>query len=97
MLRTDREALNCSLALASSAGITIDEIRQQIIDLYAMIEAIMRAVGEQSAGVGEINSVVNTLDNLTSGNSDRVVQSSSATDALMHLATRLSERYRRTG
>lgn len=85
------ERVNEGATLAASAGVAIDQIRQQILDLSEMMEEITGAVGEQSIGVGEINSAVNDVDNMTTGNTAMVVQSGAATDALMQLANRLSE------
>jgi methyl-accepting chemotaxis protein len=77
--------------LVAEAGQTMSEIVGSVQRVSDIIGEITAAAAEQSAGIAQINSTVNELDQMTQQNAALVEQSAAAADGLREQASHLSE------
>lgn len=85
----DRVAMGT--ALVSEAGQTIGEIVTNADRISSFIGDITVAAQEQSGGIGQVNSAVGRLDEMTQQNAALVEESAAAAESLREQAQRLSE------
>ena len=77
--------------LVQQAGTTMTEIVASVQRVTDMISEISAASREQSEGIGQVNTAVNQLDQMTQQNAALVEQSAAAADSLKDQAVRLSD------
>jgi methyl-accepting chemotaxis protein len=75
--------------LVQDAGSTMDEIVGSVRRVSDIIGEITVASTEQSSGIGEVNSAINVLDQMTQQNAALVEQSAAAAESLKDQAQRL--------
>ncbi|PND36337.1 hypothetical protein C1O66_21790 [Paucibacter aquatile] len=77
--------------LVADAGRTMDEIVASVQKVSDIIGDISSAAAAQSSGIGEVNSSVLQLDQMTQQNAALVEQSAAAAESLKEQAVRLAE------
>ena len=77
--------------LVSDAGSAMKEIVSSVQRVTDVIAEITAAATEQSAGLGEVNTAVTRLDQMTQQNAALVEQSAAAAESLKDQASRLTE------
>jgi methyl-accepting chemotaxis protein len=77
--------------LVADAGRTMTEIVSSVQRVSDIIGEITAAAAEQSDGIGQVNTSVNQLDQMTQQNAALVEQSSAAAESLKDQAARLAE------
>ncbi|MGD9833168.1 MAG: methyl-accepting chemotaxis protein, partial [Piscinibacter sp.] len=77
--------------LVSDAGATMNEIVASVQRVSDVIGEITTASSEQSNGIGQVNTAVTQLDQMTQQNAALVEQSTAAAESLRQQAQRLSE------
>jgi methyl-accepting chemotaxis protein len=77
--------------LVADAGATMSEIVGSVQRVSDIIGEITAASSEQSEGIGQINSSVNQLDQMTQQNAALVEQSAAAAESLKEQAKRLAQ------
>ncbi len=77
--------------LVNDAGQTMQEIVSRVQRVSDLIGEITAATLEQSAGIGQINTAVTHLDQMTQQNAALVEQSAAAAESLKEQAARMSE------
>ena len=75
----------------ANAGNTMAEIVSSVQRVSDIIGEITAAAAEQSDGIGQVNSSVVQLDQMTQQNAALVEQSAAAAESLKDQAARLSE------
>ncbi|MGE0097491.1 MAG: methyl-accepting chemotaxis protein [Hydrogenophaga sp.] len=80
--------------LVTQAGSTIREIVANAEKVSAFMGDITTAATEQSQGIGQVNTAVNQLDQMTQQNAALVEESAAAADSLRDQASRLAEAVR---
>ena len=73
------------------AGSTMTEIVGSVRRVNDIIGEITAASSEQSQGIGQVNSAINQLDQMTQQNAALVEESAAAAESLKHQAQRLME------
>jgi methyl-accepting chemotaxis protein len=77
--------------LVRDAGSTMNEIVASVQRVTDIIGEISAAASEQSEGIGQVNTAVAQLDQMTQQNASLVQQSAAAADSLKEQASRLSK------
>lgn len=95
--RDIRELIDTSVArtqsgssLVKSTGRTMQEIVESIERITDVIGEISAGAREQSQGIGQVNTAVTELDNMTQHNASLVEESSSAADEMREQVERLN-------
>jgi methyl-accepting chemotaxis protein len=94
LIGTSVDKVEAGTRLVAEAGSTIGEVvanAQRVADIIGEITA---ASGEQSSGVGQVNTAINHLDQMTQQNAALVEQSSAAAQSLQDQAQRLTQAVR---
>ncbi|QIM50656.1 PAS domain-containing methyl-accepting chemotaxis protein [Hydrogenophaga crocea] len=91
LITESTERVDGGAALAERAGQAMESILRETRTVAQMIEAISRAAGEQTSGIGQVSSAVSQLDQMTQQNAALVEQSRSASASLSQRAERLAE------
>ena len=84
------ERVESGARLVQNAGTTMDEIVGSVQRVGDIIGDITAASSEQSNGIGQVNTAVNQLDQMTQQNAALVEESAAAAQSLREQATRLS-------
>ncbi|MHB0776739.1 methyl-accepting chemotaxis protein [Halomonas sp. WWR20] len=90
LIDTSVERTRTGTQLVESAGHTMQEIVDSVIRVTDVISEISAATKEQSVGIGQVNSAVAELDQMTQQNAAMVEESSAAADELRSQAQRLT-------
>ena len=91
LIGTSVDKVEAGSRLVAEAGSTIGEVvanAQRVADIIGEITA---ASGEQSSGIGQVNTAVNQLDQMTQQNAALVEESSAAAGSLKDQAQRLTQ------
>jgi methyl-accepting chemotaxis protein len=91
LIGTSVDRVAVGTALVSEAGQTIGEIVSNADRISSFIGDITVAAQEQSGGIGQVNSAVGRLDEMTQQNAALVEESAAAAESLREQAQRLSE------
>jgi len=91
LIGTSVDKVDAGTRLVAEAGSTINEIVVNAEKVSAFISEITTAATEQSAGIGQVNTAVGQLDQMTQQNAALVEQSAAAAESLKDQATRLAE------
>ena len=85
------EKVESGSRLVQNAGRTMDEIVGSVKQVSDIIGEITAAALEQAEGIGEVNTAINQLDQMTQQNAALVEESAAAADRLRDQAQRLAE------
>ncbi|WOI45335.1 methyl-accepting chemotaxis protein [Acidovorax sp. BLS4] len=85
------EKVETGSQLVGDAGMSMENIVQQVQRVADLIAEISAATSEQTQGIGQINAAVTQLDQTTQQNAALVEESSAAADNLSQQAQRLTE------
>ena len=85
------EKVESGSRLVQNAGRTMDEIVGSVKQVSDIIGEITAAAREQAEGIGEVNTAINQLDQMTQQNAALVEESAAAADSLRDQAQRLAE------
>jgi len=84
------EKVDTGAKLVDRAGATMEEIVGSVKRVTVIVDEIMRATQEQSAGIVEINAAISQMDSVTQQNAALVEQAAAASDAMQEQAASLS-------
>ncbi len=84
------QSVQAGTTLVESAGEAMARIRQSNDEVVGMISAIASATRSQTHDLGQINTAVSQLDEMTQQNSALVEQSAASSDGLRHQARELA-------
>ncbi|PTT88544.1 methyl-accepting chemotaxis protein [Pelomonas sp. HMWF004] len=82
LITTSVERVEAGSRLVEHAGMTMQEIVQNVQKVSDMIGEVAQGAADQSARIGQINSAVTQLDHMTQQNAALVEQSAAAADSL---------------
>ncbi len=85
------ERVEAGSRLVADAGATMSEIVGSVQRVSDIIGEITTASAEQSTGIGQVNSSVSELDQMTQQNAALVEESAAAAESLKEQATRLAQ------
>ena len=85
------ERVDAGSALVDQAGRTMDEIVVQVRKVTDLIGDIAAGSNEQAGGIGQVNTAVSQLDQVTQQNAALVEQSTAAAESLKQQAARVAE------
>ncbi|MFT3956666.1 MAG: methyl-accepting chemotaxis protein [Piscinibacter sp.] len=91
LIGTSVDKVETGSRLVADAGATMSEIVGSVQRVSDVIGEITASSSEQSDGIGQVNTAVNQLDQMTQQNAALVEQSTAAAESLRHQAQRLSE------
>ena len=91
LIETSVEGVERGAAQADAAGTTMDEIVAKVVRVTQLIGEISNATQEQTSGLGQINTAVAQLDQVTQQNAALVEESAAAAESLKKQADRLVE------
>ena len=89
------ERVDIGTKLVADAGSTIDEVVAAAKRVSTVIDEITHAAQEQSLGIGQVNTAVAQLDQVTQQNAALVEESAAAAESLKHQARGLAETVQR--
>ena len=89
LIQTSGSEVNEGVRLVSATGTALGEIEKIVADVSGQLNAIALAAKEQSAGLAEVNTAVNHMDQTTQQNAAMVEQSTAASATLAGEADRL--------
>jgi len=79
------------VSLVNSTGEALHHIGQQVMDINGHIDAIAGSAREQSVGIIEINTAVNSMDQMTQQNAAMVEETNAATHSMMRTSMNLKD------
>ena len=85
------EKVESGSRLVQNAGLTMNEIVGSVKRVSDIIGDITAAAAEQSDGIGEVNTAINQLDQMTQQNAALVEESAAAAESLREQAQRLAD------
>jgi methyl-accepting chemotaxis protein len=91
LISSSVERARVGTQLVASAGETMGEIVSSVQRVADMVNDISASSAEQSSGIGQVNTAVSKLDQMTQQNAALVEQSSEASESLKGQAQRLSQ------
>ena len=91
LINTSSQQVESGVSLVDRTGQALNEIVQQVHQVSANINAVVESSREQSIGLKEINTAVNTMDQGTQQNAAMVEQSTAASHGLAQEAAALLE------
>ena len=89
LINTSNQHVKSGVSLVGETGRALSEIVQQVVSVDGNVSAIVRASVEQSTGLKEVNTAVNTIDQGTQKNAAMVEETSAAAHSLAHEADAL--------
>ena len=95
LITTSGEQVKSGVALVDETGRALQEILTQVQEVHTNVAAIVEASREQSTGLREINTSVNSMDQATQQNAAMVEESTAASHAMAREADALHGLIRR--
>jgi methyl-accepting chemotaxis protein len=95
LITTSGEQVKSGVALVDETGRALQEILAQVQEVHTNVAAIVEASREQSTGLREINTSVNSMDQATQQNAAMVEESTAASHAMAREADALHALIRR--
>jgi methyl-accepting chemotaxis protein len=92
LIRNSTAEVQGGVKLVRDTGDALKTIEQQVITINQHMDAIATSAREQSTGLGEVNTAVNQMDQVTQQNAAMVEETNAASLTLATEATRLRER-----
>ena len=90
LISTSSSQVRSGVALVGETGKSLEEIVQQVAEINRHVAAIVESSREQSLGLQEINTAVNTMDQGTQQNAAMVEESTAASHSLAKEAAALN-------
>ena len=90
LIATSVERVDSGARLVAEAGSTMTDIMDSVQRVTEVISQVTLAAGEQSAGLGQVNTSVAELDRMTQQNAALVEESAAAAESLKDQAARLA-------
>jgi methyl-accepting chemotaxis protein len=84
------EKVDTGAKLVDRAGATMEEIVGSVKRVTVIVDEIMRATQEQSAGIVEVNAAITQMDSVTQQNAALVEQAAAASEAMQEQAASLA-------
>ncbi|QRM56838.1 HAMP domain-containing protein [Sinorhizobium sp. BG8] len=91
LIRKSADEVDSGVRLVSETGEALGAIGKYIVTINQHMEAIATSAREQSAGLGEVNTAVNQMDQVTQKNAAMVEEANAAAATLASEAGRLRE------
>ncbi|MEZ2223731.1 methyl-accepting chemotaxis protein [Rhizobium sp. RCC_161_2] len=91
LIQKSSSEVESGVKLVLHTGVTLKTIGEQITDINQHMDAIATSAKEQSTGLAEVNTAVNSMDQTTQQNAAMVEQSTAASASLAMEAARLRE------
>lgn len=91
LINASSEKVDSGTRLVQDAGLSMGEIVNAVQRVTDIIGAITAAAGEQSEGIGQVNTAVTQLDQMTQQNAALVEESAAAAASLKDQAEKLAE------
>jgi methyl-accepting chemotaxis protein len=91
LIRKSSSEVESGVKLVLDTGVTLKTIGEQITDINQHMDAIATSAKEQSTGLAEVNTAVNSMDQTTQQNAAMVEQSTAASTSLAMEAARLRD------
>jgi methyl-accepting chemotaxis protein-1 (serine sensor receptor) len=91
LIQNSSTEVDNGVKLVRDTGTALKEIGEQVVQVNHLMEAIAISSREQSAGLAEVNTAVNHMDQTTQQNAAMVEESTAASSALASEAARLRE------
>ncbi len=90
LITNSGEQVKRGVSLVGRTGEALEQIVAQVVDINANVTAIVEAARQQTTGLKEINTAVNTMDQGTQQNAAMVEESTAASHSLASQADALS-------
>ncbi|NQV81738.1 MAG: HAMP domain-containing protein [Alphaproteobacteria bacterium] len=90
LISTSSDQVGHGVNLVNDAGQALGEIIQSVQKVASIIDEVARASEEQATGLGEVNSAISQMDDVTQQNAALVEQTTAAVQTLGQQATELS-------
>jgi methyl-accepting chemotaxis protein len=90
LITKSSEEVSGGVRLVHKTGEALAKIEQEVIDINDHIQSIATAAHEQSAGLAEVNTAINQMDQVTQKNAAMVEETSAATHKLSQDAADLA-------
>jgi methyl-accepting chemotaxis protein len=91
LIGTSVDKVESGTRLVTDAGTTMDDIVQSVRRVADVIGEITAASSEQSAGIAQVNTSINNLDQMTQQNAALVEQSAAAAQSMREQAEQLAQ------
>ena len=91
LIRNSTGEVESGVRLVSDTGEALKTIGKHVATINQHMDAIATSAREQSVGLGEVNTAVNQMDQVTQKNAAMVEEANAASATLAHEATRLRE------
>ncbi len=89
LVETSSRQVSAGVALVNRTGEALGDIDRQVLQVTALIEAIVRSSSEQSVALVEVNAAVNRMDQVTQQNAAMVEETNAACQELGTEASQL--------
>ncbi len=90
LITTSREQVGQGVGLVGDTGQALERILGQVVELASIVTEIAASAQEQAAGLDQINTAINQMDQVTQQNAAMVEQSTAASHALSRETEELS-------
>jgi methyl-accepting chemotaxis protein len=91
LISASTEHVSRGVALVGDTGQALERIVGQITEISGIVEEIAASSKEQASGLGQVNTAVNQMDQVTQQNAAMVEESTAASHALAKEATELAQ------
>ncbi len=91
LISTSTEQVGRGVALVDETGRALAEIATQVTDINSVVGQIAVSAKDQATGLGEVNSAINAMDQVTQQNAAMVEQSTAASHSLVEQSGKLVE------
>ncbi|MFP5077890.1 methyl-accepting chemotaxis protein [Rhizobium sp. YIM 134829] len=91
LIRTSSGDVVNGVRLVDETGAALDQITRFVVEIDAKVDAISTAASEQAAGLVEISTAVNSIDQMTQQNAAMVSETTAISEALSKDASLLTE------
>lgn len=91
LITTSSTKVNQGVGLVEEAGKALTRIVKQVTDINQAVEQIASSAQEESHGLGQVNTAVNEMDQVTQHNASMVEESTAASHALAQEADELTK------
>ncbi|MEO4000937.1 methyl-accepting chemotaxis protein [Mesorhizobium sp. CAU 1732] len=90
LISTSTQQVDQGVDLVGQTGVALEKILAQVSEITGLVTEIAASAREQSTGLGEVNSAVNQMDQVTQQNAAMVEQSTAASHSLAQEADDLA-------
>ncbi|AYD04817.1 methyl-accepting chemotaxis protein [Neorhizobium sp. NCHU2750] len=90
LINTSESQVRTGVELVGETGEALGQIEREVTDITRNVQAIVEAAREQSVGIHEINTAINSMDQSTQKNAAMVEETNAASHSLAKEATSLN-------